>query len=403
MAKIAIIGTVGIPACYGGFETLAHKLVDELDTTHQISVYCSGKQYVKGNRPSHFKNTRLFYIPLKANGIQSIPYDMLSILHALFYADILLILGVSGALLLPFIKLFTKKKIIISIDGLEWKRDKWSTPIKMFLKFCEKLAVRFSHADITDNAAIQAYTASEYQTTSHLIEYGADHASPQPITEQIIQEYPFLQSPYYFKVCRIEPENNLDMVLEAFAEMKELSLVIIGNWKHSAYAQNLYAKYTQFENIHLLNPIYEQKKLDAIRSNAYAYIHGHSAGGTNPSLVEAMFLRLPIFCFGVSYNRATTENKALYFETKENLIQLVKSTNRKQLEALRTDMKEIAQRRYLWTLISKRYVNLIELLAIKPSKESIEPKWNALPAPLLNKLHAPHLKQSLRFFENTNA
>lgn len=403
MAKIAIIGTVGIPACYGGFETLAHKLVDELEGTHQLSVYCSGKQYQKNNRPKAFKGARLFYIPLKANGLQSIPYDMLSIIHALFYADVLLILGVSGALLLPFIKIFTNKKIIISIDGLEWKRDKWSKPIKNFLKFSERLAIRFSHADITDNAAIQAYTAAEYGTTSHLIEYGADHTSPQIITSQIKKEFPFLNTPYYFKVCRIEPENNLDMVLEAFAAIQKKSLVIIGNWKHSIYAQNLFTKYSQYENIHLLHPIYEQQKLDAIRSNALAYIHGHSAGGTNPSLVEAMFLKLPIFCFNVSYNIATTEEKAVYFHSKESLIDLILTTNTRQLERLSTAMKEIAQRRYLWKLISKRYINLIELLALKPSKEHIKPYWNNLPVSMLNKLNAPHLKKTLRFFETDNS
>lgn len=403
MAKIAIIGTVGIPACYGGFETLAHKLADELEGTHQLSVYCSGKQYQKDNRPKTFKGAKLFYIPLKANGIQSIPYDMLSIIHALFYADVLLILGVSGALLLPLIKIFTNKKIIISIDGLEWKRDKWSKPIKNFLKFSERLAIRFSHADITDNAAIQAYTAAEYGTTSHLIEYGADHTSPQVISPELKQEFPFLNTPYYFKVCRIEPENNLDMVLEAFTEIKNKNLVIVGNWKHSPYAQNLFAKYSKLENIHLLHPIYEQKKLDAIRSNALAYIHGHSAGGTNPSLVEAMFLKLPIFCFNVSYNVATTEEKAVYFNSKENLIELIRNTNSRQLQVLSSSMKEIAQRRYLWKLISTRYINLIELLAVKPSKESITPYWNNLPAGVLNKSNAKHLKQTLRFFDKNNS
>lgn len=119
--RIAIIGTVGVPANYGGFETLAEHLIEDLGQKHDITVFCSGKKYTKSERKSNYKGARLKYLPFDANGIQSIPYDTLSILYSLFFADVLLVLGVAGAWILPFVRIFTNKKIIISIDGIEWK------------------------------------------------------------------------------------------------------------------------------------------------------------------------------------------------------------------------------------------------------------------------------------------
>ena len=153
--KIAIIGTVGLPANYGGFETLTDHLIRNLGEEYDMTVYCSSKKYPSKERKNKYLNARLKYIPLNANGFQSIFYDSFSILHALFYADVLLILGVAGAFVLPFVKLFTRKKIIISIDGIEWRRDKWNLLAKCYLWWAEKIAVKYSHIDISDNESIQ--------------------------------------------------------------------------------------------------------------------------------------------------------------------------------------------------------------------------------------------------------
>ena len=149
--RIAIIGTVGLPAKYGGFETLTDHLVTNLSEQYQMTVYCSKKNYKKAERLNTYKGANLKYINLKANGVQSIPYDTLSILDALLKNDVLLILGVAGAWILPFVKFFTNKKIIISIDGIEWKREKWNNLAKLYLRWAEKLAVKYSHIDISDN------------------------------------------------------------------------------------------------------------------------------------------------------------------------------------------------------------------------------------------------------------
>lgn len=372
MKKIAIIGTAGIPARYGGFETLAHHLAIQLQDECELSVYCSSKFYAKSERKKYWNKARLFHLPLNANGIQSIPYDIISIFHALFYADVLIILGVSGAIVLPFVKLFSRKKIIVNIDGLEWRRDKWSKPIKKFLKWSEKLAVRYSDADITDNLAIKEYTAKEYGTLSHLIEYGADHTIKKQISKEFLKKYPFLKYPYAFKVCRIEPENNIHIVLEAFALSSKKSLVMVGNWNANEYGMDLKKKFETHKRIHLLDPIYDQEKLDMLRSNCHLYIHGHSAGGTNPSLVEAMYLGLPIIAFDVSYNRCTTENKALFFKTAEELNGLIEKTTYTSLLELRENLKEIANRRYTWPIIAKKYLSLINAFDYKYTKSKIQ-------------------------------
>ncbi|MEZ5173681.1 MAG: DUF1972 domain-containing protein [Bacteroidia bacterium] len=252
--RVAIIGTVGIPACYGGFETLAEHLASNLAATHDMTVYCSGKKYLKGNRPASHKGAKLVYIPLEANGKSSIIYDIISILHAIWRNDVLIVLGVSGGLIFPFVRFFTNRKLIVSIDGIEWKRDKWGKYARWYLWFAEYLAVKFSHADIADNEAIQDYTAIRYKSLSHIIEYGADHASEQLPEDTDLIKYPFLKSAYYFSVCRIEPENNVHILLSAFSRMTDKKYVFVGNWKHSQYGITLKEKYSVYENILMLDP-----------------------------------------------------------------------------------------------------------------------------------------------------
>jgi glycosyltransferase involved in cell wall biosynthesis len=397
--KLAIIGTVGVPAKYGGFETLAEHLVDNLNNDYDITVYCSSKKYTKDQQIKQYKNVNLKYIPLNANGIQSIPYDSISILDSLRYADVLLILGVAGAWLLPFIKLFTKKKVVISIDGIEWKRDKWNRIARWYLFWAESVAVKYSHIDISDNEAIQDYTAMRYGTLSRIIEYGADHTLTVSPSEDDYINYPFLKSDYAIKVCRIEPENNVHEVIEAYMEMKNKTLVVIGNWDNSEYGQIIKEKIASYSNIVLLDPIYDQTQLDLLRGNASLYIHGHSAGGTNPSLVEAMYLNLPILAYNVSYNRKTTENRALYFNNQFELIELVENITNEKLIEIRTNMKSIANRRYVWSKITNKYKLLIDEAYSVKSKKHIQPETQSLEEKKLIDMDLGHLKHHKTFYD----
>ncbi len=361
--KLAIAGTTGLPACYGGFETLAHHLVEKLIDEYDITVYCSSKFYPAARRKNNYNGARLKYINLNANGYQSIPYDFISLFHALIFSEIIVLLGVSGALLIPFIKLVSRKPIIVNIDGLEWKRAKWKKPIRKFLKWSEAIAVTFADRVITDNEAIYDYVLEEYGKESTIIEYGADHTSPMPLTVEVLTKYPFLSKPYAFTVCRIEPENNIHIILEAFAQNQDQSLVIVGLWTHGHYGKSLREKYDSFPNIHLLDPIYQQAELNIIRSNCHLYLHGHSAGGTNPSLVEAMYLGLPVIAFAVTYNIKTTENQARYFQSPAALMQQVRNITSEERNELGQKMKAIADGRYRWHMIAGKYRQEIETAA----------------------------------------
>lgn len=398
--KIAVIGTVGLPANYGGFETLTKHLVEELSNMYDFTVYCSSKRYKKGNRPSTYKGATLKYIPLDANGIQSIFYDAWSIFKASFNNDVLLVLGVAGAWTFPFVRLFTNKKIIVSIDGIEWKRDKWSTLAKFYLWWAEKIAVRFSNIDISDNESIQNYTAMRYKTLSRIIEYGADHTlcGVYPKMKEI-EKYPFLKTDYAVKVCRIEPENNVHIVLDAFSALPGRNLVVVGNWENSEYGKNLKMFYSKFENLHLIDPVYNQREIDIIRSMAVVYIHGHSAGGTNPSLVEAMYLELPVFAFDVSYNKITTENQAYYFNSSEDLKNLLKNTDEFSLSECAKKMKKIAERRYRWNKIALKYSMLIEESFETKHKINVDSIASHLNPKILKKYGLLHL-QNNRLFDN---
>ena len=400
MKKVAIIGTAGVPARYGGFETLVHHLVQNLNEEFSLSIYCSNKFYKRSERVKYWNNARLFYLPFNANGVQSIIYDICSILHAIFYADTLIVLGVSGGIVIPLVKLFSKKKIIFNIDGLEWRRQKWGHWVRKFLKFSEKIAIKYSDADITDNEAIKRYTAMYYNTLSHLIEYGGNHCNHHTITNKHRKQYEFLKKPYAFKVCRIEPENNVHVILEAFSKIPSKVLVVVGNWENSTYGKELKNEYGKYKNIYLVDPIYDQYELDLLRSNCHVYIHGHSAGGTNPSLVEAMYLALPIIAFDISYNRATTENYAIYFKSANHLFEILKKTPLHELMELRTKMKLIADSRYSWRMIAKKYISLVKSFDYQYTKKEVNSMLSKLSENELRSQGIAHLKKPILFYED---
>lgn len=354
--KVSIIGTVGLPAKYGGFETLVNHLTINLADQFDITVYCSGKAYI--NQVKTYNGAKLKYINLNANGVQSVLYDIISIFRSLKNSDVLLVLGVSGCIVLPFIKLISKNKVIVNIDGLEWKRVKWGGFAKKFLKFSEKIAVKNADIIVADNKVIQDYVFSEYNIKTQLIAYGGDHVQKEKISDKLISSYPFLNEKYCFKVCRIEPENNVKMILDAFSTLPNRIIVIIGNWNNSEYGQILKKTYSDFNNIFLMDPIYNQQTLNQIRSNCHIYVHGHSAGGTNPSIVEAMSLELPIFSFGVNYNKESTQYAAKYFDNKLELKNLLTTINDIELIEIGKAMKKNASELYNWSDISKKYSEL---------------------------------------------
>lgn len=354
MIEVAIVGTQGVPASYGGFESLVENLLgDNCPDDIRYTVFCSAKDMP--DRRADYKGARLKYVPLRANGVQSVPYDMLSMWRCRNGFDVILVLGVSGGLFLPFFNMFNKKKLIINIDGQEYKREKWGRFAKWILRVSEALAVKYADIVIADNKGIQDYVSEIYHRPSTLISYGGDHVmknlSPEFVAS-VLGKYGLAPGGYAITVCRIEPENNSEIVLDAFSR-SDKTLVYIGNWDHSEFSRSLKERYSKFRNIKIVDAIYDLDVLYALRSNARLYVHGHSAGGTNPSLVEAMFFSIPIASYDVVYNRETTEHKAYYFKSADELLKIVDAEG---LDG--SGMREVADRRYKWKIISDQYSDL---------------------------------------------
>jgi glycosyltransferase involved in cell wall biosynthesis len=359
--KVALIGTNGIPAKYGGFETLTEYLARYLNEEFEISVYCA--KTPKNKRLRTYLNSKLIYIPFKANGWQSMVYDALSIIHAFRKTDTLVILGFSGVFAFPLRKIF-KKKIVFNIGGVEWQKVRGN---KMFAKleiaskkWFERICVKYSDIVIADNQVIFDYVKERYNTECVLAEYGGDHAVFIPKTTKLIHKYPFLNKDYDISISRAQEDMNIHLLIDAYILLPERNLVIVSNWEISEYGINLKKLHkNKYPNIFLQDAVYNIEELNAIRSNATLYFHTHSLCGTAPSLTEAMSLGLPILCFDVPTNRATTEENSYYFKTPDSLVSIIRKLTKEDIVQLGKSMKSIAQRRYTWKRIIDLYRNCI--------------------------------------------
>lgn len=351
MKKVIIIGTVGVPAHYGGFETLVENIIGiNASNNVEYSIFCSAKSYPELIKI--YKGAKLHYVSLKANGIQSIFYDIISMLKTSDKYDVVLILGTSGCIFLPIFKLYYRHKIIVNIDGLEHRRKKWGRFARWFLRQSEKKAVKWADIIIADNIEIQKYVRDTYHKESVMIAYGGDHAIkdiPEEMQYMILCKYGVEKGNYAISVCRIEPENNCHIILDAFSKTDSI-LLFIGNWEKNNYGRNLKSKYINYPNIILCDPEYDLDILYCLRKNASIYVHGHSAGGTNPSLVEAMSIGCNILAYDVIYNRATTHNQAQYFSDTDDLVKNISFTPNNG-----DAMKRIAKKNYTWLHIAKQY------------------------------------------------
>jgi len=354
--KVAIVGSVGLPASYGGFETMVYYLTKEQHSIVDFTVFC--QTIPKDERLKEFNRSKLIYIPLKANGVQSILYDIVSIILSWYRFDSILILGTGGTIILPFLKLFKNTKTIVNFGGLEWKRDKWGKFGQLFLRLTEKIAIKNATVIVADNQHFCDYIFEEYGKDSVLIEYGGNHTSKKQKSETLLKKYPFLNKLYDVSVSRAQVDNNLHMVIDAYINLPNRNLVLISNYDKFDYGRALKEKYANYPNIFLQDAVYDLHELDVIRSNATIYIHSHTFCGTAPSLVEAMSLELPIVSFNVETNLKTTEEKALFFSNSNELKKIIECLSIEKEEELATSMKEIASRRYTWQRISNKYVEL---------------------------------------------
>lgn len=356
--NVAIVGIQGLPNNYGGFETLSEYLVEYLAEEINFTVYCSSVDL-----PTHlsvYNNAKMKYIPVSSHGAKGIIYDSLALIDAVKNKfDVILILGFGPGFVMPFLSKKTCEKIILNFGGLDWKRDKWGKFTRKIIRLCEKLLVRNSAIVIADNVKIQEYITSTYHKDSELIAYGGDQAEFRTINEEFKLNYPFLNGEYAFTVTRIQSDNNIEMMLKAFVQADKYPFVVVGNWNASEYGRKIKKMYQNKKSLILLDAIYDRKILDVLRSNSTLYIHGHSAGGTNPSLCEAMYLGLPIIAYLSGYNEYTTENEAIYFENEEKLSQIILSYDTINRKKLGEKMRNIATKKYIWKNVANQYREVI--------------------------------------------
>lgn len=355
--RLSIVGIRGIPNNYGGFETLAEYLVEYLAAEIDITVYCSSKD-MDSNLTEH-NGAELKYIPITSHGAFGILYDTLSLFKAVNQSDKVLLLGFGGGFLMPFLSKRNKAKITVNIGGLDWKRNKWSPTAQKVIKKAEALLIKNCGKVISDNVGIHNYLLEEYKRESTLIAYGGDQANKKEITADFKEQYSFLNNDYAFIVTRIQEDNNIDMMLDAFLAQDRMPIVMVGNWDNSEYGIETKKMYAGKPNLILLDAIYDRDKLDVLRSNCTLYIHGHSAGGTNPSLAEAMYLALPVIAFASGYNEHTTGGKAIYFSNAGELSNLVSNYETIDREKIGSELKEIADRDYRWEHIAAEYKKVI--------------------------------------------
>lgn len=350
--KIAIIGTVGVPARYGGFETLAEQLAHCISpANHKLILYCQRSAYPELQYSEDFAGHRRVMLPLSANGAASMLHDMLAMAHAAWVArvDTLLVLGYSGAWFLPFVRLLRPGALVVTnIDGMEWRREKFGRVARAVLRGLEWFATRFSHRVIADNAVLVELARDMHCIEPRLIAYGGDHTVVDPT------HFLDIEPGYALSIARIEPENKCHLILAACAGAS-VPLVFVGNWAASAYGRELKERYAGCPTLTLLDPVYDVRKLASLRANSGHYIHGHSVGGTNPSLVEAIFHTDRILAYDCRFNRATLRDAGAYFATEQDLIDLLISDTD---AAFIPDIPLAALRHcYRWAEIVREYVN----------------------------------------------
>jgi glycosyltransferase involved in cell wall biosynthesis len=347
--KISIVGCVGIPNRYGGFESFAENIAPALlQQGFNVTVTCDASRYSDDLSP-FYKGISRKFLKLPANGALSPLHDLVAFFSVLWRSNTILVLGVSGGVFFPLFRLLCQLlgcRLIVNIDGVEWRRSKFSGAKRRFLYICDSLAQRFAHEIIYDNAALAPYV--KFPKKSHCIAYSGDHAIRLPDKDD--SALALSSEPNYaLTICRIEPENNCDLLISGFLNSDVSTYKFIGNWNASEYGKSLREKYKSNTRLQLLDPIYDPKSVYHLRKGCSCYLHGHTVGGTNPSLVEMLFFDCAIFCYDCSFNRETAKAGALYFSDIDSLARELS-----QAIAVAPANRDAVREEYsTWTIVAK--------------------------------------------------
>ena len=379
MKDIFIIGSRGLPAQYGGFETFVEKLV-----SHKVSpriryhVACLSDE--RTGKHFDYKGADCFTVnPPKLGPARVIAYDIMAINYSLklikkegIEAPIFYILGNTiGAFIVHFAKKIQSVggTLLVNPDGLEWKRAKWSKPVQSYLKYSEKEMTKYANLIISDNRGIETYIQDTYPWSSTtFIAYGTDLSKTTLTAEDTsvrdwYQKWQTQEKEYYLILGRFVPENNYETAIREFMKSStERDLVIICNHEGNAYFDEL-RQITGFDKdkrVKFVGTVYDQDLLKYIRNQAFAYIHGHEVGGTNPGLLEALAQTDLNLIYNVDFNHQVAQETALYWNKEDgNLSQLIDSVDgRVSFEDLGNAAKANMKENYTWEKIVGEYEEL---------------------------------------------
>lgn len=379
MKHVFIIGSRGLPAKYGGFETFVQQLVShqESDEIHYHVACLSDTSHYQH---STYLGADCFTInPPKLGPARVIAYDMMAITYALkiikkqqIERPIFYILGNTiGGFIVPFAKMIHSVggTLFVNPDGLEWKRAKWAKPVQGYLKFSEKMMVRYADLIVADNEGIEDYLQSEYSATNTtFIAYGTD-LTPTTLTNEsekvrhYFEKWKIKEKEYFLIVGRFVPENNYVTAIKEFMVSKtKRDLVIVANHEGSAYFQQLKQE-TDFASdprIKFVGTVYDQELLKYLRQECRAYIHGHEVGGTNPGLLEALAQTNENLVLGVDFNKKVALKGAHYWSKDGgNLAHLIDQIDgQAEFIELGKTAKKHMQEAYTWEKIAREYEEL---------------------------------------------
>lgn len=367
--KIGILGSRGIPNQYGGYEQFAQYLSEGLIARgHQVYVYCSS---LHPYRDTHWKGVALIrkFDPENHLGaFGQFIYDFLCLRDAdKRNFDILLQLGYTSSAV--WHRFWPKNTInIIHMDGLEWQRAKYSSLVRKFLKLMEQWAAEKGQALIADSTAIQDHLQLSYGRPATFIPYGAE--IPEQFDPEYLEKYGLTPGNYFLAIARMEPENNLEAIIEGYLKAAPSQpLVLIGSTSTRFGA--FIAKRYPHPNIRLLGPVYEKRVLDSLRYHCLGYFHGHSVGGTNPSLLEAMACQCIIYAHDNPFNQSVLGANARYFKDENDIFDILHQlTDKRQADIWKSNNLRLIHLTYNWPAIVQAYGTLFIKLRSESSTKA---------------------------------
>lgn len=357
--KIAILGTRGIPNSYGGFEQFAEYLsLGLIDAGHEVTVYNSHNHSYQGESWNGVNIIHCYDPEYMIGTAGQFIYDLNCIVDCRKKQfDVILQLGYTSSSV--WLKRFlNKKKFVVTtnMDGHEWKRSKYSPAVKKFLRYAEKLAVQNSSHLIADSVTIKTYLKSKYNKHAVFIPYGANIFNTP--NQHILTGYGVKAYNYDALIARLEPDNSIEVILDGVAlSACNRPFLVIGN-SEAKYGHYLKSKYNKHQNIRFLNGIYDINVLNNIRYFSNLYFHGHTVGGTNPSLLEAMASSALICAHDNIHNASVLADNAYYFSNADQVQQLMDSVDVNDSvnqHKIANNIKKI-RCTYTWEMIIDQYI-----------------------------------------------